>query len=123
MKNKKTLNDKILEKIEKAGYIVKPLPSLCSTSPDIIAKIKRENYNINITTGEWEIQKNYPYTTADLMARFGITSVRLFQFRNGPDRAKQLLFEGEDFIYEKTKIKYSEAAITKLEKYYEKHKK
>lgn len=52
------------------------------------------------------------------MSRFGITSVRLFQFRNGPDRAKQLLFEGEDFTYDKTKIKYSEAAVEKLEHYY-----
>lgn len=62
---------------------------------------------------------DFIYTAKHLCAKFEkLTPSRLFQFRNGPDRAKQLLFEGEDFTYVKTKIKYSHSALDKLEHYY-----
>lgn len=65
--------------------------------------------------------KKYRYSFNDLWGLFpSITHSRLYQFRTAPGRAKQLLIEGEDFIYEKTKILYSNSAVEKLYKYYEK---
>jgi hypothetical protein len=63
------------------------------------------------------------YTINDLRVEFeNITSSRLYQLRNGPGRAKKLLVESVDFCYEKTKIIYSNSALEKLEKYFEKKK-
>ena len=61
----------------------------------------------------------FKYTTKDIEKRFdGLSKPRQHQMRNGTQGSKQILVEGEDWVYERTEIKYSESAKRKIDAYY-----